>query len=167
MTGLRTQKRRRRECKTDYKGRLSLLKSGVDRIVIRQTNKYFIVQLVTSEESKDKVLLSATSKDLIKEGLNEKFTGSLKSVTAGYLTGILFANKADKKGKYIIDLGMTRNFYGNRNYSVVKGLIDGGLKINANEKIFPSEDRLAGKHLKPEVKKEFDKVLSKIGGNKK
>ena len=94
MVGLRTQKRRRREGKTDYKLRLNLLKSGIPRIVIRRTNKYFNVQAVESNEAKDKVLLTVSSKDLIKEGgLDKKYSGSLKSITAGYLTGILTARK--------------------------------------------------------------------------
>jgi large subunit ribosomal protein L18 len=59
-------KRRRRECKTDYKNRLNLLKSESTRIVIRRTNKYFIAQAVDSYEAQDKVVCSVSSKDLIK-----------------------------------------------------------------------------------------------------
>ena len=160
--GLRTQRRRRKEGKTDYKLRLGLLKSGKPRIVVRKTNKYVIVQLVESNEAKDKVLAGVTSKDLLKQGWDKKFGGSLKSLPACYLIGLLFAGKIEKNKDYILDLGMQRTLAGNRIYAVVKGLIDGGLKLNVNKKVFPSEERLNGEHLKPEVKEMISKVKEKI-----
>ena len=156
--GLRTIKRRRRENKTDYKARRILLTSGLPRIVVRRTNKYFILQAVESDEAQDKVLATITSKDLLKNGWDVKAGGSLKSVPAGYLTGLLFAKKFKGKGKYIMDLGMARTLKGGRVFSVVKGLIDGGLDISANEKVFPSEERLNGEHLKNDVKAMITKV---------
>lgn len=155
--GLRTIKRRRRENKTDYKARRILLTSGMPRIVVRKTNKYFIIQAVESDEAQDKVLATVTSKELLKNGWDEKAGGSLKSVPAGYLTGLLMAKKLGK-GKYIMDLGMARTFKGGRVFSVVKGLVDGGLDIPANEKIFPTEERLNGEHLKDDVKTMIAKV---------
>jgi large subunit ribosomal protein L18 len=143
--GLRTQKRRRRENKTDYKARRLMLVSGLPRIVVRRTNKYFILQAVESVEAQDKVLMTVTSKDLLKNGWDEKKKGSLKSVAAGYLTGLLMAKKLGK-GKYIVDLGMARTKKGGRVFGVVAGLVEGGLDVAANEKVFPGEDRLMGEH---------------------
>jgi large subunit ribosomal protein L18 len=162
---LRTLKRRRLECKTDYKLRLGLLKSTFPRIVIRKTNKYFIVQIIKSEEAQDKVILGVTSKDLIDYGWNEKMGGSLKSISAGYLTGLLVANKI-KDGEFIIDLGMAKNHSGGRLFSVIAGLVEGGLNIHANKEVFPSKERLMGEHLKPEVKKNVLEVKEKIGSKK-
>ncbi|MCR4323960.1 MAG: 50S ribosomal protein L18 [Nanoarchaeota archaeon] len=159
----RTIKRRRRENKTDYKLRKSLLKSSLPRIVIRRTNKFFIIQVVESFEAQDKVILGVTSKDLLKKGWNVKMQGSLKSIPAGYLSGILLAKKIGKgKKKFIVDLGMARTLKGSRVFAVVKGLVDGGLDLNVNEKVFPSEDRLLGKHLKEDVKKMIGEVKSKL-----
>jgi len=158
--GLRTVKRRRRENRTDYKARRILLTSGLPRIVVRRTNKYFILQAVESDEAQDKVLATITSKDLLKNGWTAK--GSLKSVPAGYLTGLLFAKKLGGKGKYIVDLGMARTLKGGRMFAVVKGLIDGGLDIPANEKVFPSEERLNGEYLNPEVKAMIVKVKERL-----
>jgi large subunit ribosomal protein L18 len=155
--GLRTIKRRRRECKTDYRLRTTLLKSGMPRIVVRITNKYFIAQAVESNEAQDKVLLTVTSKDLLKNGWDKKNGGSLKSIAAGYLTGLLLAKKLGK-GKFIMDLGMVRTFKGGRAFSVVKGLVDGGLSIPANKAVFPSEERLNGEHLSDDVKAMVAKV---------
>jgi large subunit ribosomal protein L18 len=167
-------KRRRRENRTDYKARRILLESGIPRIVVRRTNKYYILQAVESVEAQDKVIATVTSKELLKNGWDAKAAGSLKSIAAGYLTGMLMAKKLlaargipSKEGakapassgrKYIVDLGMARTFTGSRVFAVVKGLIDGGLDVPANEKVFPSEDRLNGEHLKPEVKAMVAKV---------
>jgi large subunit ribosomal protein L18 len=159
--GLRTLKRRRRENKTDYKLRKNLLKSGLPRIVIRRTNKYYIVQAVESSEAHDKVVSMITSKDLLNHGWDKKYSGSLKSIPAGYLAGILFAKKLGS-GKYIIDIGMARSLSGSRIFSVVKGLIDGGLEISANEKVFPSKERLMGEHLNPELKDMVSKIKEKL-----
>lgn len=155
--GLRTMKRRRKENKTDYKLRTGLLKAGIARIVVRRTNKYFIVQAVESNEAQDKVVATITSKDLLKNGWDAKKGGSLKSIPAGYLTGMLLAKKVGK-GKFIMDLGMARTESGSRVFAVVKGLIDGGLDIAADEKVFPSEERLNGEHLKDDVKAMIAKV---------
>jgi len=159
--GLRTMKKRRKQGKTDYKLRLGLLKSGIARIVIRKTNRYIIVQLVESSESKDKVVIGLSSNDLIKNGWDKKFAGSLKSVPACYLTGLLFAKKVGNT-PVILDLGLQRTISGGRIFSVVKGLVDGGVKLKVDEKIFPSEDRLEGKHLKPEVQSLIKVVKEKI-----
>ena len=155
--GLRTMKRRRMENKTDYKLRTGLLKSGIPRIVVRRTNNYFIVQAVESIEAQDKVIATVNSKELLKNGWDAKMGGSLKSIPAGYLTGLLLAKKL-KSGKYIMDLGMARTGPGSRVFAVVKGLIDGGLDISADKKAFPSEERLNGEHLKDEVKVMIGKV---------
>jgi len=167
----RTLKRRRREGRTDYKLRLGLLKSGLPRIVIRRTNKYFIVQAVESNEAQDKIVMTVSSKELLKNGWNEKRIGSLKSIPAGYLTGFLFAKQIKKQvagrrsqvaDKYIVDLGMARTINGARVFAVVKGLVDGGLDISVDEKAFPSEERLMGEHLKDDVKNVIIKVREKM-----
>ncbi len=183
MAGLRIQKRRRRENRTDYKVRRILLTSGIPRIVVRRTNKYFILQAVESDEAQDKVIGTLTSKELLKNGWDAKAGGSLKSIPAGYLTGLLMARKLrTQKGitgkksevpsqiqkkkrlgqtlgsQFIMDLGMTRTIKGSRVFAVVKGLIDGGLDIPANENVFPSEERLNGEHLKDDVKNMIAKV---------
>jgi large subunit ribosomal protein L18 len=157
----RTIRRRRRENKTDYKLRKKILEGGMPRLVIRRTNRYFIIQLVKSSEAQDKILMTMTSKELVKHGWNEKSMGSLKSIPAGYLTGLLAAKKVGKE-RLAVDLGMQRTIAGGRVFSVVKGLIDGGANISANEKVFPSDERLEGEHLKPEVKEMINKIKSKI-----
>ena len=104
-----------------------------------------------------------SSRDLLKNGWDKKFQGSLKSVPAGYLTGLLLAKKVeDKKKEFILDLGMIRAIPGNRGYAIVKGLIDGGISMKVDEKVFPLEARLNGEHLKPEIKEMISKIKEKL-----
>ncbi|MGK0232082.1 MAG: large subunit ribosomal protein L18 [Patescibacteria group bacterium] len=162
MGRIRVAKRRRREAKTDYKLRLTLLKSNKPRIVVRTSNKYITVQAVESVAGQDAVKINMTSQNLVKEGLDKKFSGSLKSIPASYLTGLAFAKKCDAKTEYIIDLGMTRTLSGNRVFAVVKGLVDGGVNINVGEDVFPSEDRINGEHLSEDAKKAFKTLKEKL-----
>jgi len=161
----KTAYKRKKQGKTDYKNRLGLLKSGLARIVIRKTNKYIIVQYIKSKEARDKIIVGVSSKDLLKNGWAKELEGSLKSVPASYLTGYLAGKKILEKSKdasAILDLGLQRNITGSRIYSALKGVIDAGVKINCDKKVFPSEDRIAGKHLKENVQKVIESVKEKI-----
>lgn len=142
----RTFRRRRKEAKTDYQLRLGLLKSGKPRIVVRKTNRYIIVQLVHSEIAQDKVIINLSSKDLLQHGWPKDKSGSLKSRPAAYLTGFLMGKKvpADNK-EAILDIGMQRNVKKSRIYSVLKGLVDAGMKLSYNEEIVPTEEELTKK----------------------
>ena len=163
----RTIKRRRQEHRTDYARRIRLLKSGAPRIVLRKTNRYFIAQYVGSREAQDTVEAGITSSELLKHGWPAKFKNSLKSTPAAYLTGLLLGKMiSDKKEKPIVDFGMMRTIQKNRLFAFLKGLKDAGVKIECDEKDFPSEDRINGKHLKEDFSKEFDTIKSKIGGKK-
>jgi hypothetical protein len=46
-------------------------------------------------------------------------------------------------------------------------MIDGGLDVKANKKIFPSEERIKGEHLKEEVRTMISKVKENIEKNGK
>ena len=82
-------KRRRREGKTNYSKRIMLLKSERPRVVFRRSNKYVAGQYVESHDAQDKVIFGVDSRELLKYGWPEESKGSLKSVTASYLTGYL------------------------------------------------------------------------------
>ncbi|MBS3072710.1 50S ribosomal protein L18 [Candidatus Pacearchaeota archaeon] len=158
---MRTVRKRRNENKTDYKLRIGLLKHGKPRIVIRKTNKYLTAQYVQSQNAKDKVLISVTSKDLVKHGWPKELSGSLKSIPAAYLTGYILGKKIIDKYKEsgsILDTGLYRNIHGSRIYALVKGIIDSGVSIPHNEKIFPSEDRLNGKNMKKDISNLVKKI---------
>lgn len=162
----RTIKRRRKENKTDYLKRLKFLKSGKSRIVFRKTNKYVIAQYVESEEAQDKVVFTLNSKNLLTKGWPKEMQGSLKSLPASYLLGILVGKKIQemKLQVPIIDFGMIRNLHKTKIYAFEKGLVDSGLniKFNQEKEIFPSEEKLHGKNLKKDFSKEFQEIKSKI-----
>ena len=160
---MRVTKRRRRKMKTDYLLRVGLLKSGKERILFRKTNRYVIGQCIKTENAKDKVILGVTSKDLIKYGWPQEKAGSLKSIPACYLTGILLGKKVLKKAKskeYVFDIGMLRHIKKSKVYAFLKGTIDAGLKLNADKGIFPDEKKLTGEYTK--VKDIINEVKEKI-----
>jgi len=161
------KKRRRAEGKTDYKARVAMLKSGKARVVFRRTNRYIIGQYVKSKEAADYVLAGANSKELLDYGWLKTSSGSLKSLPASYLTGFLLGKKiSDKEGEEgIFDLGLLRNVKKSRAYAFLKGVADAGIKVKANEEIFPDEKRIKGMHMKSRISEVFEKIKENI--NKK
>jgi len=149
---------------TDYSKRIKLLKSGVPRVVFRKTNKYVTAQYVTSKGAIDKVEIGVSSKALLNHGWPKGKEGSLKSIPAVYLTGFFIGKKISEKKLEtpICDSGMIRNLRKNRFFAFLKGLKDGGVTIKCDEKHFPGEDRIKGKHLKEDFSKTFEEVKSKI-----
>ncbi|MEK6873850.1 MAG: 50S ribosomal protein L18 [Nanoarchaeota archaeon] len=162
---MRTVRKRRNENKTDYKLRIGLLKHDKPRIVVRKTNKYLIAQYVQSQNAKDKVLIGITSKELIKHGWPKESLGSLKSIPAAYLTGYILGKKIlnkHKKSESILDTGLQRNIHGSRIYALLKGLIDAGIEIPCNEKVFPSEDKLNGKNMEKDISDLVKKIKNSV-----
>lgn len=164
---MRILKKRRRERKTDYRARLKLLKSSLPRIVVRKTNRYIIIQYVKSEEARDKVMAGTTSKELLKYGLSQERKGSLKSLPACYLTGLLLGKKIiskeeGKETRAILDIGLARNVKKSRIYAVLKGLVDVGVEIRHKKEVFPDDKRIRGEHLKNKIN--FDEIKNKILG---
>ena len=160
---MKTEKRRRREGKTDYKARLSLLKSGKPRIVFRKTNKYDIGQYVKSKEAQDSVIIGVNSSELLKFGWPMEMPGSLKSLPAAYLTGFLLGRKIlDKENnvKAILDIGLLRNIKKSRIYAFLKGAVDAGVEIPCKKEVFPDESRITGRHMKRNI--DFNKIKEKI-----
>jgi len=132
---MKTVKKRRKQNRTDYFGRLKLLKSGKPRLVFRRTNKYIIAQYVVSKEAQDKIVFGVTSRDLVKHGWKE---GSLKSIPASYLTGYLIGKQIIKRKLEtpIVDFGMIRVLHKTKVFGFLKGLVDSGLDVKC-EKGFP------------------------------
>lgn len=159
-----TRRRRRKENRTDYGRRIKLLKSQKPRIVFRKTNRYVIAQYITSSEAQDKINFGVNSKHLIKYGWPEKFNGSLKSIPASYLIGYLIGKQIIKKKLEtpIVDVGMIRALHKTKIYSFTKGLIDSGIELKHDKKIFPSEDSIQGKNLKEDFSTTFNEIKSKI-----
>jgi large subunit ribosomal protein L18 len=124
--------KRRRQGVTNYKKRLALVKSGLDRVVVRQSSRRILGQIVRYEEAGDKVLASADSSELRKQ------CGwpSRSNRTTAYLTGLLLARKAKaKEGELVLDTGLSAPVKDSIPFVFAKGCIDGGLKIIGNIEI--------------------------------
>jgi len=152
-------KRRRLENKTNYTKRKRLLEGGKPRIIVRKTNRYIIVEYVESKNAQDIVKAYANSKELLGMGWPAEKSGSLKSLGAAYLTGLVFGGRIKGLSPAILDTGIIRSTKGSRVYSAVKGMIDSGFKINCSPEVFPEEKRIAAENLKPF----FDKVKANAG----
>jgi large subunit ribosomal protein L18 len=158
------ERKRKRQKKTNYLRRKRMLESKKPRVIIRKTNRYIIIQYVETKLAQDKVKYTITSKELLKYGWPKDEQGALKNLAACYLTGLLFGNilKKNKQDKEpILDLGLTRSTPGSRIYAALKGIVDSGIKINADEKIFPDEKRIKNE----KIKDVFDKVNNNIKTN--
>lgn len=138
--------KRRRKGKTNYSKRLLLLKSHKPRVVVRKNLKTITIQMVQYDSKGDKIICSINSNTLKKYGWNYNCANTPSS----YLTGLIMAKILQKKGlrEGIIDMGIITSIKGNKIYSAIKGLIDGGLKLPIDEKMFPSNERLKGEHIK-------------------
>ena len=148
--------KRIRSEKTNYKKRKIMLMSKRDFISINVSNENTQVQIVKPGILGDKVIASAHSRFLIKDG----WKGSRKNIPAAYLTGYLAGKKAKSKGvdNAIIYSGTRK--YTQRMAAVVKGVVDAGLKVPSDEETFPPEERINGEHLK--VKNDIASVKLKI-----
>jgi len=160
----RVAKRRRREGRTNYLQRLKLLKSEKPRLVFRKTNSYVIAQYIVSENAQDKIIFGITSKELLRQGWPKENKGSLKSIPASYLLGMLVAKKIEKEKleQPIVDFGMLRVNYKTKLFAFLKGVIDAGLEIACPEEAFPEEERIEGKTLKEDFSTKFNEIKSKI-----
>ncbi|MDP2908722.1 MAG: 50S ribosomal protein L18 [Nanoarchaeota archaeon] len=164
--------RRKRERKTNYNKRMRLVASRKIRMVIRRTNKNVTVQMVEFNMDGDRIIVSAHTSELKKYG----WKGAKRNIPASYLTGMLCGLKAKKAGikEAVVDTGMYPSIKGSVIYAALKGAVDAGMDIPHSEDIFPSADRIAGKHIASnsvtkftkfdpkEVTKNFDEVKNKI-----
>jgi len=165
------QFRRKRERKTNYKKRISLLTSGKPRIVIRKSICNINIQIIEYKPEGDNILLSANSKELVKLG----YSLNRGNIPSAYLTGLLLGQKAKKKGvkEAIVDAGLNAHIKGSKIYAALKGIVDSGLKVPCSKDIFPSEERISGAHisnyaekLKKENKEKYEKQFSAYIKNK-
>ncbi|MEZ0290453.1 MAG: 50S ribosomal protein L18 [Sulfolobales archaeon] len=136
-------RRRRREGKTDYYRRYTLVSSGRYVAVVRFSNKYVSVQVVKPTILGDVVIAGAHSRELYKYF---DWRGGGKSTPAAYLTGLLAAIRARymSVSECALDIGLKRPVKGSKVFAVAKAFNDVGVKIPVDEEMIPSEDRING-----------------------
>jgi len=152
--------RRRREGKTSYKKRLALAKSELPKLVVRRSNKYLIAQIVNYTENGDTTVAHFSSHSLKSKGWKYSCT----NIPAGYLTGLAIASAAKKAkvAEAILDMGSYTPTKGCKVYAILKGAIDGGLKVSASEEALPSEERLNGVHINEKISADLKKLKDSI-----
>ena len=92
--------------------------------------------------------------------LEKGWKGSRKSVPAAYLTGYLAGKKALVQGANDAILYTGTRKYTQRMAAALKGVIDAGVQVPANDETFPSDERINGDHLT--VKNDISKIKSTI-----
>ena len=157
--------RRRREGRTDYRKRLSLLRSNKTRMVVRKTNNQTIVQFVSYEEKGDKVIAQAISKEL---ETKYKWKYPTSNTPAAYLTGYLAGIRAKEKkiAECVLDIGRQRPVTGSKLFAALKGALDTGINCPHDEGKIPKEDRLKGKHIDDKISAQVDSIIKNISGGK-
>jgi len=152
--------RRRREGKTNYHKRLRLLKSKKPRLVVRKTLNHHIAQIVVYDPKGDRTVVSAHTRELIRDFGWKGHTGNTPSA---YLLGLLLGYRAKKAGieEAILDTGLHPPTRGSSIFAVLKGAVDAGLNVPHSEEIFPEDYRIRGEHVAEYAKalKEEDEAL--------
>jgi large subunit ribosomal protein L18 len=137
--------RRRREGKTDYQARKSLVLSGKPRLVARSSLKNFTAQIIVAKPYGDEVLAAAHSRELKKKYGWKAPTGN---VPAAYLTGLLCGLKAKNKGvrEAILDAGLIAPTKGSKLFAALSGVLDAGVVVPHDEEKIVKE-RTKGEHI--------------------
>jgi large subunit ribosomal protein L18 len=145
MSGHNLGLKRRRAGQTDYALRTKLLRSKIPQLVVRCSNRYMYAQVIRAEAAGDKVLTSASGKELAKFDWR---LGSA-SIPASYLVGYLVGLRALELGitSAILNMGLSTPTRGNKAFAVVSGAVEAGLDVPRKEDVLPPKDRLHGRHV--------------------
>jgi len=143
--------RRKREGKTDYRKRLKILLANKPRLVVRLSSKNILGQIIEYGQDGDKVLVSASSKEIEKLG----WMFGRGNLPCAYLTGFLIAKKAKQKKirDVILDIGMCPPIKASRVFCFLNGAVDAGLDVPYSKDILPAKERIRGKHIEDYAKK--------------
>jgi len=138
--------RRRREGKTDYQQRRSLVLSGLPRLVVRGSLRNISAEMIMAEADGDKVIAFAHSRELTRK---HGWLGDTGNLPAAYLTGLLCGLKALNREvkEAVLDLGLHHPSKGARVFAALKGVLDAGLLVPFDEAKLPDQKRLTGQHV--------------------
>ena len=129
--------KRRRQAATNYRKRLGLVKSGLDRVVVRKTNSRIIGQVVSYSEVGDKVKAAVDSNMLKRFGWPSR-----PNRPTAYLTGMLLAQRARAgsiDSECVLDIGLSASKKGSIPFIFAKGCVDNGMKLRGT---FDAADKL-------------------------
>lgn len=138
--------RRRNKGKTNYQLRRALVRSKLHRLVVRNTIKHIIIQVLEAKTYGDETIVSAHSSELTK---TYDWQGACRNVPAAYLTGLLCGYRLITKGikKAVLDIGLQSPSKGARIFAALKGVLDAGVTVPHSDTVLPDEYRLSGQHI--------------------
>jgi large subunit ribosomal protein L18 len=135
--------KRIRNGRTNYRKRAALLLSKRRFVTITVSDENVQAQIAYPMANGDVTITSSHSRELARFGWN----GSMNSLPACYLTGLLLGKKSLRKDVDEAVLYTGKNPFTSRVAACLKGLIDSGMKIPASDSSFPPEERLVGNHI--------------------
>jgi large subunit ribosomal protein L18 len=142
MSYVHTLKRIRTH-KTNYRKRQALLISKQDFVTIKITNQNVIAQVLKPEIQGDIVRVSTHSRELRRYG----WKGSLNSLPACFLVGLVLGRKAMEKGVDKAVLYIGNKPFTSRIAACMKGIVQAGINIPISSESYPTEHRLDGQHI--------------------
>ena len=151
MTFIHTLKRIKKH-KTNYRKRSALLISKRYFITVKVSNQNVAAQVLKPTAMGDIVIASSHSRELKKHG----WKGSMNSLPACYLTGLLLGKKCMENGtkNAILYTGMDR--FTKRIAACIKGIISAGVDVPVSDQSLPKESRISGQHIA-----EYARILKK------
>jgi large subunit ribosomal protein L18 len=160
--------KRIRNGRTNYRKRAALLLSRRRFVTITVSDENVQAQIAYPMAKGDVTITSSHSRELARFGWN----GSLNSLPACYLTGLLLGKKSLRKDVDEAILYTGKNSFTSRVAACLKGVIDSGMKVPASDSSFPPEERLVGNHiaeyariLKDENKDVYNSHFSRLIAN--
>lgn len=138
--------RRRKEGRTDYKARKTLLLSEKPRLVARSSTNNIVAQMIVAKPRGDEISVSAHSRELLKRYGWKSSRGNLPTA---YLTGFLCGLRAKAQGvdEAILDIGLHPPSKGAKVFAVLKGVLDAKISVPHSEGKLPDEERIKGEHI--------------------
>jgi len=160
--------KRIRNGRTNYRKRAALLLSRRRFVTITVSDENVQAQIAYPMAKGDVTITSSHSRELARFGWN----GSLNSLPACYLTGLLLGKKSLRKDVDEAILYTGKNSFTSRVAACLKGVIDSGMKVPSSDSSFPPEERLVGNHiaeyariLKDENKDVYNSHFSRLIAN--
>jgi large subunit ribosomal protein L18 len=135
--------KRIRQRKTNYRKRSGILIGRRPFIITKISGQNISAQALKPTLTGDIVIASAHSRELIRHG----WKGSMNSMPACYLTGLLLGKKSIQKGATNAVLYTGNNPFTTKVAACLKGIVDSGINIPVSKESLPGDDRVSGEHI--------------------
>ena len=142
MTYVHTLKRIRTD-KTNYHKRAAILIGRHSFVTVKVSDQNVATQVIKPTPTGDVVIVSAHSRELVKQG----WKGALNNLPACYLTGMLIGKKSLEKGVKNVVLYIGKDHFTSRVAACLKGIVDSGVNMPVSEDTLPDEERISGQHI--------------------